>query len=485
MRTQTLLRLFVLAAVFALAAVPAGAANVVIINNDGAGEGFNDPSTPDPTWGCPDGMTLGECRLNAFQAAGDRWGELMTSPVEIRVAAQMNPMTCSGLGAVLGSTAPGPPVRDFPNAPFANTWYHSALADSLAGYDLYPAGVEMSITFNSNLDDDPACTLNWWYGTNGEFPGNFYVNPDPYATHFFAVVLHEMGHGLGHADFVNLTNGQLLGGYPDIYTRFMYDVSLGLHWNEMTNPQRVASAVNTGNVVYDGPQDKAAADLFLTGNNIELTVNSGTYTGRGGWFGGGWALIDGLSATIEVVNDGTGASTSDACEPLVGFTPGNIAFIDRGTCAFGLKSVYAEQAGAVAVIIANNQGGTALVNMSGSQWSRLVTIPVMMITENDGNTVRPFLPAAGSFLVLDVNGLHANGYPLIYAPGVLELGSSMSHYDTTAEPSALMEPFVNVDLYDNPDMTLGMYLDEGWVVGLLFGDGFESGDVTAWSAFVP
>jgi hypothetical protein len=30
-----------------------------------------------------------------------------------------------------------------------------------------------------------------------------------------------------------------------------------------------------------------------------------------------------------------------------------------------------------------------------------------------------------------------------------------------------------------------MYRDEGWLVGLLFGDGFESGDSSAWSATVP
>jgi hypothetical protein len=46
-------------------------------------------------------------------------------------------------------------------------------------------------------------------------------------------------------------------------------------------------------------------------------------------------------------------------------------------------------------------------------------------------------------------------------------------------------PFINADLYDDPDMTLGMFLDEGWVIGLLFSDGFESGDTTAWTSTVP
>ena len=48
-----------------------------------------------------------------------------------------------------------------------------------------------------------------------------------------------------------------------------------------------------------------------------------------------------------------------------------------------------------------------------------------------------------------------------------------------------MEPAVNLDLFNDPDMTIGMYRDEGWIVGLLFADGFESGDFSAWSAVVP
>jgi len=488
MRTHTAFRLLALAAVLTLATVPAGAATLVIINNDDAGEGFNDPDMPDPSWGCPDGMTLGQCRLNAFQAAADRWGELLQSNVEIRIAAQMNPMTCSGGGAVLGSSGSTTVLRDFPGAPFPGTWYHSALADALAGYDVNQGVSDITSQFNSNLDDDPTCTLNWWYGTDGDFPGNWATNPDVNATHFFSVVMHELAHGLGFQDFVNLQNGQLLGGYPDVYSKFTYDVTLGLHWDEMTAPQRVASAVNTGNVVLDGPQDKAAADAFLTADDVTLVVNAGPaaggYAGKGAQFGGSYVAADGLTIPMEVVDDGVG-TTNDGCEPLVGFTAGNIAFIDRGTCQFGLKALNAEQAGAAGAVIANDRDGTVIVLMAPGEFGRAVTIPVIAVGQNDGTTVRPTLPVSGTFDVIDVNGLHTNGYPLLYTPSVLELGSTISHYDITAAPSALMEPAINLDLYNDPDMTLGMYKDDGWVVGLLFGDGFESGDTTAWSATVP
>jgi hypothetical protein len=488
MRNHTTLCLLALAAVLALAAAPAGAANIVIINNDGPNEGFNDPDMPDPTWGCPDGMTLGQCRLNAFQAAADRWGELLQSNVDILVSAQMNPMTCSGGGAVLGSSGTTTVMRDFPGAPFPGTWYHSALADALAGYDVNAGVSDITSQFNSNLDDDPTCTLNWWYGTDGDFPGNWATNPDANATHFFAVVMHELAHGLGFQDFVNLQNGQFLGGYPDVYSKFTFDVTLGLHWDEMTAQQRAASALNTGNVVLDGPQDKAVADVFLTADDVLFEVNTGPaaggYAGKGAQYGGSYIATDGLTLPMEVVNDGVG-TTNDGCEPLVGFTAGNIAFIDRGTCQFGLKALNAEEAGAAGVVIANNQGGTAIVLMAPGEFGRAVTVPVIAINQDDGNFVRPTLPQSGTFDVIDVNGLHANGFPLLYTPAVLELGSTISHYDITAAPSALMEPAVNLDLFNDPDMTLGMYRDEGWIVGLLFADGFESGDFAAWSAFVP
>ena len=495
MRNHITLCLLALAAVLALVASPAGAANIVIINNDGPNEGFNDPDMPDPTWGCPDGMTLGQCRLNAFQAAADRWGELLQSNVDILVSAQMNPMTCSGGGAVLGSSGTTTVMRDFPGAPFPGTWYHSALADALAGYDVNQGVSDITSQFNSALDDDPTCTLNWWYGTDGDFPGNWATNPDPNATHYFAVVMHELAHGLGFQDFVNLQNGQLLGGYPDVYSKFTYDVTLGLHWDEMTAPQRVASAVNTGNVVLDGPQDKAAADAFLTGNNMNLVVNTGpaagTYAALGGLFGGSWINADGLTGTIELTNDGSAYPTC-GCNPLIGFTPGNIALIDRGplsppapaSCQFGIKALHAQQAGAIGVIIADHTV-QALTNMAPGQWGRQVTIPAMFIGKTDGDTIRVTLPQSGTFEVVDVRGMHADGYPLLYTPAVLELGSTISHYVVEAGPNALMEPAINPDLYNDPDITLGMYRDEGWIVGLLFGDGFESGDTTAWSATVP
>ena len=65
------------------------------------------------------------------------------------------------------------------------------------------------------------------------------------------VVLHELGHGLNFQTFVDST-GANFGGFTDIYARHLVDASTGLHWNEMTNAERQASAIRFGQLVWDG-----------------------------------------------------------------------------------------------------------------------------------------------------------------------------------------------------------------------------------------
>ena len=86
-------------------AVPATAlanANIIILNNDAAGEGFNDQTPATPVGGNP-GTTVGAQRLASFQYAASRWGQILDSSVTITIRAQFDPLTCDATGAVLGS----------------------------------------------------------------------------------------------------------------------------------------------------------------------------------------------------------------------------------------------------------------------------------------------------------------------------------------------------------------------------------------------
>lgn len=468
-----------LAVTLIIGAGSASAANFVIVNNDGPGEGLNDPSPVAPVGGNT-GTTLGEQRLIVLQAAADVWAALIVSSVDIRVNAEFNSMDCG----VLGSTGPGPTIKDFPGAPIPGTWYHSPLADAIAGVDQAPGFGDFDIQYNSDWGT-PQCPA-----------GSFYLGLDDAApvgsSSLYSTVLHEMAHGLGFANFVNDATGNWFLGTPDIFSVYTLDMTSGLHWTEMNQSQRQASAVNTGNLVWDGPNVTAEVPTTLYGStmNLEMTAPpsvAGNYLAAGAIFGEVQEAPVSFTGDIELVNTGS-ATPTDGCDPLIGFTPGNVAFIDRGTCEFGVKGLNAQDAGASAAIIANDREGTVLVNMGGGVVGDQVTIPLVAIGQDDGNTIRPELPGSGIVTLQERWGMHDAGYIMLYAPNPVQLGSSVSHFEQLAWPNLLMEPADNEDVFDDVDLTPYQFKDVGHtIVGgeNIFADGFETGNTGAWSNTTP
>ena len=90
-----------------------------------------------------------------------------------------------------------------------------------------------------------------------------------------------------------------------------------------------------------------------------------------------------FTAELVLVNDGSGTPTL-GCGTLVNGAQlsGKIAFFDRGGCTFVQKVQNAQDNGAVAVIIANNQQGGAM-SMGGNDNGAL-SIPVLSISQEDG-----------------------------------------------------------------------------------------------------
>lgn len=244
---KTLLVLLAMVATVSMVATPAAtAANLTIVNGDGAGEGFNDP-TPVAALASNPGTTLGDQRLNVFNAAAEVWEDILDSDVEIRIAAAMNPLSCDAGSAVLGSAGTQTVHRDFSNAPMASTWYHQALANSLAGIDV-SASDDIGATFNSDIDFNDGCLLgtDWWYGIGEPAPSGTIA--------LFETVLHEIGHGIGVSTFVDSSTGSRLGGFDDVYMKNLEDHSLGLSWDAMTNGQRATSAVDTSDLHWTGSE---------------------------------------------------------------------------------------------------------------------------------------------------------------------------------------------------------------------------------------
>jgi len=467
-----------LAFLLTLGAGSASAANFVIVNNDGPGEGLNDPTPVSPVGGNT-GTTLGEQRLNVLQAAGDVWAALIESSVDIKISAQFNSMDCG----ILGSTGPGPTIKDFPGAPVAGTWFHSPIADAIVGTDQAPGSNDFVIIYNSDWDNVACPGMVFYYG----------LDPAPAGTpSLYSTVLHEMAHGLGFASFVNDATGAWWGATPDIFSVFTLDMTSGLHWTEMTQAQRQASAINTGNLVWDGSNVTAEVPETLYGSTMNLQMTAppavaGHYAAAGAIFGEVHNDPMSFAGAVELVNTGT-ATPTDGCDPLIGFTPGNIAFMDRGACEFGVKGLNAQDAGASAAIIANDREGTVLVNMGGGVVGGQVTIPIVAIGQDDGNLIRPELPGSSVVSLLARWGMHDAGFALLYSPSPVQLGSSVSHFDVSAWPNLLMEPADNEDVFDDVDLTPAQFKDVGHTItGLdeVFADGFETGDTTEWDNTAP
>lgn len=95
-----------------------------------------------------------------------------------------------------------------------------------------------------------------------------------------------------------------------------------------------------------------------------------------------------ITANLVLVQDGVGTS-SDGCSALTNAAAvaGKIAVVDRGTCSFYIKTQFAQQAGAVAVIIANNVSGSTPPAMSGTP-TLPITIPTVSVTQADGNAIK-------------------------------------------------------------------------------------------------
>lgn len=146
-----------------LAAAAQGQAAVIVIENaDEPGVGLNDQEPRAPAPG-NEGTSAGQQRYNVMRAAADHWQALLDSDVEVVFQLSFAPLSCDEQ-IVLGSAGPALIFRDFENAPLAETWYHSALAEALAGQELSGTTPDIIAQFNGdevcdagsqNRDDAP------------------------------------------------------------------------------------------------------------------------------------------------------------------------------------------------------------------------------------------------------------------------------------------------------------------------------------------
>jgi hypothetical protein len=463
------------------AAAPAHAALTIIINNlNAAGVGFNDPTPVAPVGGNP-GTTLGAQRLFAFAYAANLWGATLTSNQPVIINAQFSALTCTATTAVLGSAGATSIFRDFPNAPKAATWYSYALANKIAGAYLGTANApQINANFNVNLGLNANClpASTWYYGLDSNEPAG--------GIDFVAVLQHEMAHGLGFQTFTNGSTGAFQSAFPSIWDHYLLDSTNNVLWKDATAAQRVASAISVDKLVWSGSIVNTLAPQVLR-QGLPGTAVSGPQAGvLGGTtlqageasFGAALTLAGVTADLMPVVSSTTAAGlTGPGCGPLTAndakAVQGRIALIDRGVCGFAVKAKNAQNAGAIAVVIANNAAGPA-PGLGGTDPT--VTIPTVSASLADANLLKDALKtrsrtASGVIVRVGLFGTQLAGADTLgrvkmFAPNPFQGGSSVSHFDTTATPNQLMEPSINGNLTQSvvppQDLTLPLFQEIGW-----------------------
>ncbi len=329
----------------------------------------------------------------------------------------------------------------------------------------------MAARFNGDIGVNPDCLtgVSWYNGLDN--------NEDP-ASEFdlLTVVMHEMAHGLGFLTPASSSTGEFFGadfgvGLPDAYLVNMFDLDLDQSWEQLSAAERLVSQVNTNRLVWTGEQVTTRAQYQLDPRfSVFVQAPSpieDSYEAQAATFGPQIPLNGGFSGNLKNARDDV-APVADGCEPITNNVRNRIALIDRGTCTFTLKAANAQEAGAKGVIIVNN--GPGLPPMGGDDPT--ITILSVGVSQADGElfqSVANFVPPDPPTQVrirydYDFLAGTTEGYVRLYAPSPVAPGSSRSHFDTSASPNLLMEPFINDDLASAVwlDLTVRVLRDIGW-----------------------
>ncbi len=186
----------------------------------------------------------------AFQYAVDIWSTLIKSPVTIRIEANWKNL---GTG-VLGSCSPSVfYYGGYVSAPISDEYYAVALAEKIFGNEINDtSGADLVANFSSGA--------NWYYGTDGNCPGNKYD--------LVTVVLHEIAHGLGFIGTMR-TIGDSLGTWGFDGLTITFD-----HWIENYSGERMMDTS-----IFENPSvallDEFTSDNLYYNSLISVLNNAG------------------------------------------------------------------------------------------------------------------------------------------------------------------------------------------------------------------
>jgi Zn-dependent metalloprotease len=278
-----------------------------------------------------------------------------------------------------------------------HSYYHFFNAFGRDSYDA--AGAEMR-----SVNNDPTinCPNANWNGATTNYCNG--VTSDD-------VVAHEWGHAYTqytHDLIYQWQSGALNESYSDI-------------WGETVD---LLNGVGTDS---PGPTRTVNSCTAYTTPVPQLTINSpssiaGDYAAGAASFGPALTPA-GLTGNVVLGDDGVGPN-SDACTALVngGAISGNIALVDRGTCAFTIKVKNAQNAGATGVIVANNVA--AVAGMAGVDPT--ITIPSLLVSLTTGNSIKGELAGGVNATLHTVGGgAPENSYRWLMGEDATAFGSAI------------------------------------------------------------
>ncbi len=458
---------------FALFSLPVKADVISINYQDRFGFGFRDNSPVAPAPG-NEATTLGAQRRAVLERAVDILASRLDSNTTIRVNVRFDDLGC-GDRTILGQAGSLGLARNFSNAPETEVNFPYSLAAALRGNIFSDSSAEMQAAFNFRIDQGN-CSDNitgFWYGLDPEVPPAFET------ASFLELALHELGHGLGFQALIDRDNFQFLFDRPDRMSRFVYSQNLDRSWRTMTAPQRQASSTSGSSLVFTGEQTNLRA--------AERLLPPGRITLEGGDLGMFLAFLqstqprvplEGLSAPMVLANGpGPGPGPGDpwhrtlACEPLSNAdeVAGSIVLVKRGECPFAEKWQNAHDAGAVAIVVADNVGPDDETNIgrdSAMALDRRLPIPIWAVSRSHGNQIRSSLPLGEATMGYN-NDAPARGTN----DGLVNLqassdteGSNVSHFSNTMFPRSVMNPSITNSAFDGGIDFLPEFLqDLGWM----------------------
>ena len=215
----------------------------------------------------------------ALQYAVSIWGNVLSSPVPIKIKATFTDLP----GQTLGKAHAVVIHEDAPGAPVPATWYVDALADRLAGFDLF-TGNPGEVVFDIEAEFDSLPAAAWYLGTDAHPPAN--------TVDFVSVVLHELGHGLGFLGTAVVSGGQGFWGeeglpgefLPYIYDRFTRASGTPIiHF--ANGSTELANALTGGNLFFSSP-------VVAAGNHPAISTPAKLYAPSPWQQGSSYAHLD-------------------------------------------------------------------------------------------------------------------------------------------------------------------------------------------------